>query len=120
MTLFKISLSVVLTSLSISLISCQKDSNVDKQSVYQAQLVAEDESNDVESLKELAEIGDAFAQHNLGVMYEQGKGVEQDYTKAVKWFKKAAEQGFVESQHNLGVMYERGKGVQQNYNESAK
>ena len=114
MTLFKISLSIIITFLSISLMSCQRDPHVDKQSVYQAQLVAEEESNDVEDLQELAEMGDALAQHNLGVIYEQGKGVEQDYTKAVEWFTKAAEQNNADAQYNLGLMYIKGEGVKSN------
>jgi len=36
-------------------------------------------------MKPLAEKGDAKAQHNLGVMYDYGRGVPQDYTKALKW-----------------------------------
>ncbi len=33
----------------------------------------------------LAERGDAEAQHNLGVMYDNGLSVQQDYTEAAKW-----------------------------------
>ena len=34
-----------------------------------------------------AKQGDAYAQYNLGVMYDNGKGVaqDQDYKEAVKW-----------------------------------
>ncbi len=31
----------------------------------------------------LAEQGEAYAQHNLGVMYRDGEGVPQDYAEAV-------------------------------------
>lgn len=31
-----------------------------------------------------AEQGNAFAKGNLGLMYEEGKGVKQDYGKAVE------------------------------------
>jgi TPR repeat protein len=71
-------------------------------------------------MKPFAEKGDAKAQHNLGVMYDYGRGVPQNYTEAMKWYRKAAEQGFPDSQHNLGVMYEKGQGVPQNFNEAAK
>ena len=37
--------------------------------------------------------GFAYAQYNLGVMYDNGQGVQQDYKEAVKWYRKAAEQG---------------------------
>jgi TPR repeat protein len=53
----------------------------------------------------LAEQGDAVAQFNLGVMYNQGQGVPQDNKTAVKWYKLAAEQGDADAQLNLGVMY---------------
>ena len=36
--------------------------------------------------KPAAEQGDAIAQSNLGVMYEEGKGVPQDYVRAHMWF----------------------------------
>ena len=40
----------------------------------------------------LAEQGDADAQYNLGVMYNEGEGVPQDYKEATKWFRLAAEE----------------------------
>ena len=40
-----------------------------------------------------ADQGDANAQFNLGVMYDQGQGVPQDYQQAVKWYRLAADQG---------------------------
>ena len=61
--------------------------------------------------KPLAEQGDASAQYNLGVMYDNGKGVLKDYKEAVKWYRKAAEQGLASAQGNLGAMYANGHGV---------
>ena len=60
-----------------------------------------------------AEQGDAFAQYNLGWMYDKGKGVPQDDKEAVKWYRLSAEQGNAEAQLNLGFMYETGQGVPQ-------
>ena len=62
-----------------------------------------------------AEQGYANAQHNLGVMYERGRGLAQDYKIAFKWYAKAAEQGYKIAQNNLGVMYDRGRGVPKDY-----
>ena len=45
-----------------------------------------------------AEQGDALSQNNLGVMYDQGKGVPKDSQLAVKWYRKAAEQGYAFAQ----------------------
>ena len=63
--------------------------------------------------RKAAEQGHADAQNNLGVMYDNGKGVRQDYTNAVQWYRKAAEQGHAGAQINLGMMYEKGQGVRQ-------
>ena len=71
-------------------------------------------------MKPLAEKGDARAQHNLGVMYDYGRGFPQDYTKALKWYRRAADQGIPEAQHNLGLMYASGQGVPRKYTEAAK
>ncbi len=40
-----------------------------------------------------AETGDANAQFNLGVMYDNGMGVPKDDAEAAKWYRLAAEQG---------------------------
>ncbi len=66
-------------------------------------------------LRPLAEQGNASAQFNLGVMYENGQGVPRDYAEAVKWYRLAAEQGDVIALLNLGAMYGNGYGVQQDY-----
>ena len=52
-------------------------------------------------LKPLAEQGDAYAQNNLGSMYESGHGVPQDNKTAVKWYRLAAEQGDADAQKEL-------------------
>ena len=68
----------------------------------------------------LAETGDAPAQVNLGVMYNQGHGVVQDDKEAVRWYKLAADQGYSPAQWRLAIMYKTGTGVIQNYEEAFK
>jgi hypothetical protein len=68
----------------------------------------------------LAEHGDASAQSNLGVMYEQGQGVAQNYREAMRWFRLAAMQGDASAQSNVGVMYYKGQGIAQDYREAMK
>jgi hypothetical protein len=68
----------------------------------------------------LAEDGDASAQCNLGVLYEQGRGVAQNYREAMRWFRLAALQGDASAQSNLGVMYYKGQGIAQDYGEAMK
>ena len=60
-----------------------------------------------------AEQGNASAQHNLGAMYDKGRGVPQDYAEAAKWFRLPAKQGNAQAQNNLGTMYDKGHGVLQ-------
>jgi hypothetical protein len=67
----------------------------------------------------LAELGDVEAQYNLGVMYDEGAGVERDLAAAAAWYHKAAEQGFVDAQTNLGIMYYHGQGVARDPAEAA-
>lgn len=62
-------------------------------------------------IRPLAEKGYAFAQFNLGVLYDEGKGVPQDNAQAMAWYQKAAEQGLPQAQVNLGIMYEQGQGM---------
>ena len=63
----------------------------------------------------LAEQGDAAAQIELGLMYENGQGVLENDKTAVKWYTKAAEQGLADAQANLGYMYFNGDGVLTDY-----
>ena len=59
----------------------------------------------------LAKEGNADAQFNLGLMYDEGQGVPEDNMKAVHWYRFAAWQGHACAQGNLGAMYALGAGV---------
>ena len=67
-----------------------------------------------------AELGNKYAQSNLGVCYEFGRGVSKDINEAVKWYRKAAEQGYAKAQYDLGVCYYNGQGVSKDYYEAVK
>ena len=74
---------------------------------FQKGLDAYERDDYATALKEwtpLAKQGDAYAQFNLGWMYERGLGVPQVYNTAVKWYTLAAEQGHVYAQFVLGGM----------------
>jgi len=45
---------------------------------------AQDDS--IEALRTRANAGDADAQYNLGLMYDNGEGVPEDDVEAYKWF----------------------------------
>jgi TPR repeat protein len=51
-----------------------------------------------------AELGDADAHYQLGVMYGKGEGVEKDKEKAVYHWEKAAIGGHPFARHNLGCV----------------
>lgn len=68
----------------------------------------------------LAELGDAEAQYNLGVMYDEGAGRPRDLDVAAGWYRKAALQGFLDAQSNLGMMYYHGEGVDRDLAEAAR
>ena len=70
--------------------------------------------------RKAAEQGDAAAQYNLGVMYDEGKRVTRDDAEAVKWYRKAADQGHAKAQYNLGLMYTNGQGVKRDDVEAVK
>lgn len=59
----------------------------------------------------LAEQGNAEAQFNIAVMYEQGLGVAQSDLEAARWYRAAAEAGDVAAQLKMGSLYEAGVGV---------
>lgn len=58
-----------------------------------------------------AERSHRSAQNNLGLMYEQGRGVPNDPETAADWYRRAAEQGLAVAQVNLARMYDEGRGV---------
>lgn len=68
--------------------------------------------------KKAAELGNVVAINDIGVAYENGRGVVQDNTKAVEWYKRAAEQGEQFAQCNLGFMYLWGRGISKDLNKA--
>ncbi len=71
-----------------------------------------------EALQTRAVQGDAEAQYNLGLLYQEGWGVPQDLSEAAKWYQKAAEQGLVDAMVLLAGMYTLGLGVPSNEREA--
>ena len=67
--------------------------------------------DDLDTVRQAADQGDAEAQYNLGVIYNNGEGVPKDDAEAVRWFQLAAEQGYAKAQFELGYKYRWGQGV---------
>ncbi len=68
----------------------------------------------IKILKELTKT-DVRADYYLGMLYEQGKGVEKDMPLAVKYITKAADSGYGAAECVLADMYYEGRGVDQDY-----
>ena len=65
--------------------------------------------------KELAENGNAAAQHRLAKMFDDGDGVESDISQAIFWYQQAANQDYINSQWNLAECYRAGVGVKKSF-----
>ncbi len=74
----------------------------------------------VQILKHYASQGDAPSQRKLGLLYDNGHGVEQNYSEALEWYKKAAASGDALAHNNIGVMYFAGFGVPRSLAEAMK
>jgi len=61
--------------------------------------------------EQLAEIGFAPAQHNLGVMHEHGRGGRVDFVRAAKWYARAGEKEIPAALLNLARLHLQGRGV---------
>lgn len=51
-----------------------------------------------------AEQGNAFAQYNFGLMYENGGGLQRDLSSARFWYEKAAAKGYEEARKRLNAL----------------
>lgn len=60
--------------------------------------------------RKAADEGNADAQYNLGIMYDNGHGVPPNGAEAQRWYRSAAEQGNVDAQFNLAESYKCGHG----------
>lgn len=70
-------------------------------------------------LKEQADNGDASAQWNLYLKYENEDSVLHDEVQAIVWLRKAAELGYIPAQVELGSSYQLGENVPQDYKQAA-
>ena len=94
----------------------------DKLACYKA-LGNGDYTNAVLQCKRPALFGDATAQYNLGVIYDQGLTAAPDYNNAVYWFIRAANQSTASipssmAQYNLGLMYFSGNKIKMDYSQA--
>ncbi|MBA3813369.1 MAG: sel1 repeat family protein [Alphaproteobacteria bacterium] len=72
------------------------------------------------SIKSRADLGNASAQYNLGLMYEFGFDVEEDKKEAIRLYTLAANQGDEKARLNLSIKYEMGLGIERNLIEALR
>ncbi|GJD93326.1 tetratricopeptide repeat protein [Methylobacterium iners] len=72
--------------------------------------VSADEKKAFSYTRQAAELGDARAQHELGLAYERGSLVERDLEKAGEWLRKSAAQDYSDGQFAYGVLLATGRG----------
>lgn len=89
------------------------------QADYMQSLLKGDHQAALEEMRPLAVKGDAKAQYDYALMFENGVVVNQNQIEAAKWYMKSAAQGYPYAQNNLGVMYEEGRGVERDYAKAA-
>ncbi len=114
--MIKLTLSALLLTGSLSISPLTFAANTFEQGFKFAE--KQDYANAIKIWRPLAEQGNALAQSNLGVLFENGWGVDIDLAQAVHWYQKAAEQGQADAQHNLASMYQQGHGVEQDLNKA--
>jgi TPR repeat protein len=76
-------------------------------------------SDEINSLQDACEGGDANSCNDLGLIYSYGQDVELDLALAAKYFAQACDGGETTGCSNLGNMYRRGEGVTQDFNQAA-
>ncbi|HAB47174.1 MAG: sel1 repeat family protein [Betaproteobacteria bacterium] len=72
----------------------------------------------IETLKPLADKGDANAQFNLGAIYANGRGVPPDPREAVRLYRLAVAKGHLGAMNNLAFMLKTGTGTEKNEREA--
>jgi len=70
--------------------------------------------------KSATEDHDPASMARLGVLYQEGLGVQQSYAEAIKWYTSAAEAGDADAMNNLGSLYVAGTGLHQDFAEAIR
>ncbi len=73
-----------------------------------------------ELFESLAQQGHVKSQYNIGLMYENGNGVERRPDLAFFWYQMAALNGNNDAKYNLGGLYFRGEGVERSIEEAVR
>jgi len=74
-----------------------------------------DFKNAIPLIQKAADLGNAEAQYNYGVCYQQGVEVTKNDSTANVWFLKSALNGWKDAQFKIAYSYATGRGLKQNY-----
>ncbi len=74
-----------------------------------------DDATAIQTLKPLADNGDARAQYQLGEIYERGVAVPRSGAQVVHWYERSARQAYMPAERALGLLYLEGRLVPQDY-----
>lgn len=75
---------------------------------------------ELQELAIAAALGEAEAQHDLGVAFHQGTYLPRDLAKAAAMWRKAADNGIVMALNNLGHLTYYGRGIKQDHAEGVR
>lgn len=76
-----------------------------------ANLAAKGDSAALDRLRRSAEVGDAYADFRLGMLYRDGTGVPKDDAEFIVLLRRSADLGYVDAQVRLIEVYEKGEGA---------
>lgn len=55
-----------------------------------------------------SDAGEASAMHCIGIIYQEGHGVEKDYYEALHWYRMASNAGHANSMLSINALYRNG------------
>jgi len=84
---------------------------------------AHQRGDDVEAMRwyrKAADLGNANAMENIGMLYRTGQGVVRDDAEALRWWRKAADLGDANAMNQIGGAYRDGRGINRDYIEAMR
>ena len=113
--------TVVLSAMALFAVSCGTSQPLPSSQEVPAQASLRGPSAPpIRALHALAAQGNPEAQFNLGILYDQGRGVPKDKGQALRWYRRAAMQGDTFAQNSLGDNYWEGTGVPKDDQEAVR
>src|SRR5258705_5947258 len=101
----------ILTTLTLFLMTLSFGQNAEELNKKSKDLLdRQDYKNAVPLIRQAAEKGNAEAQYNFGVCYQQGVEVSKSDSVANVWFLKSAKQGWKDAQFKVAYSYATGRG----------